>query len=331
MCYSGQVERAASQFLRAIRGKRSQVAFARRLGYRGNPITDWERGARFPTAEEALRAAARANVDVEAAFARFSPQVPLARAGRAFALDRWLSELRGTASIHEIAGRCQASRYSVSRWLRGQAKPRLPDFMRLVDAITGRLPHWVSAFVPIDQVSSLEERFRVAEAARLLAYELPWTEAVLRLLETRDYRESSKHPDGWIARVLGIAPDEERRCLRALADANAVAFVGGRYVVRGTPAVDTQGGAALSHRLKRHWCRVASDRLSTPRAGELFAYNVVSVSRADLSVIQERLRSAFRDIRSIVASSQPEEVAALINLHLVAFDPRDDASPEAAG
>ena len=76
MCYSGQVERVASEFLRALRGKRSQLAFARRLGYRGNPITDWERGARFPTAVEALRAAARANIDVAAAFRRFAPDVP---------------------------------------------------------------------------------------------------------------------------------------------------------------------------------------------------------------------------------------------------------------
>jgi hypothetical protein len=34
---------AARQLLRAMRGRRSQVAFARRLGYRSNPITDWER------------------------------------------------------------------------------------------------------------------------------------------------------------------------------------------------------------------------------------------------------------------------------------------------
>lgn len=199
--------------------------------------------------------------------------------------------------------------------------------MRLVDAITARLPQWVTAFVPIERVPSLEERFRVAEAARLIAFELPWTEAVLRLLETRTYAELREHEDGFIAAVLGISIEEERRCLRALADSNAVALVGKRYVVRGSTTVDTQGGAALFHRLKRHWCEVASDRLSTPRDSELFAYNVVSVSRADLQVIQERLRSAFRDIRSIVAASQPEEVAAVINLHLVAFDPRDAERP----
>jgi hypothetical protein len=51
------------------------------------------------------------------------------------------------------------------------------------------------------------------------------------------------------------------------------------------------------------------------------AYNVVSVSRAELQLINDRLRMTFRDIRSIVAASKPEQVAAVINLQLIAFDP----------
>jgi len=35
---------------------------------------------------------------------------------------------------------------------------------------------------------------------------------------------------------------------------------------------------------------------------------------------------AFREIRAIVAASSPEEVAAVINLQLLAFDPTDDAT-----
>ena len=315
------MERVASEFLRAVRGKRSQLAFARRLGYRGNPITDWERGARFPTAAEALRAAARANIDVRAAFQRFAPEVPLEVDGQELALDRWLLELRGAASVNEVAARCGCSRYSVSRWFRGLAKPRLPDFLRLIDAISGRLPYWVAAFVAIEQVPSLAGRFRSAEAARLLAFELPWTEAVLRLLETRAYRELTEHQEGWIAKILHIEPDEERRCLQALSDAGAIARVGRHYAVRGRTTVDTHGGSEALHRLKRHWCNVASARLSTPAESELFAYNVVSVSKADLLAIREKLSMTFRDIRSIVAASEPEQVAAVINLQLIAFDP----------
>ena len=37
-----------------------------------------------------------------------------------------------------------------------------------------------------------------------------------------------------------------------------------RYVVRGPTTVDTQGGAEALHRLKHHWCLVASRRLTAP-------------------------------------------------------------------
>jgi hypothetical protein len=197
-----------------------------------------------------------------------------------------------------------------------------------VDAITGRLPHWVAAFVPIERVPSLAQRHREAEAARVLAFELPWTEAVLRLLETQAYRALPRHPAGWIAAVLGIAAEEEQRCLQALLEVGTLALEAGRYVVRAPSTVDTQGGSAALHRLKQHWCAVASGRLPAPAPGELFAYNVVSVSRADLELIREKLRMAFREIRSIVAASQPEQVAAVINLQLMAFDPgRGPAGP----
>lgn len=83
------MEAAAQQFLRALRGKRSQRAFARRLGYRGNPMTDWEHGRRYPTAQEALRAAARVNIDVRAAFARIAHGVPLSVGADGFGLGAW--------------------------------------------------------------------------------------------------------------------------------------------------------------------------------------------------------------------------------------------------
>lgn len=321
------MRQAASQLLRAIRGQRSQLAFARRLGYRGNPITDWERGERFPTGEETLRAAAKTGIDVAAAFTRFSPQVPLVKERGRFAVARWLSELRGTASLNDIAARSGYSRYSVSRWLRGLAKPRLPELLVLIDAITDRTPHWVAALVPIEHVPALAQRFIVADAARRSAFELPWTEAVLRLLEIRAVREVGDI-HGRVAATLGITRDETERCLQALLQSGAIALVAGRYTVYAPISVDTQGGAGALHRVKQHWCSVASERLATPLPDELFAYNVVSISRCDLDVIRERLRMAFREVRAIVAASKPEQIAAVMNLQLFAFDPESERQDE---
>lgn len=314
------MERESSQFLRALRGKRSQGQLARRLGYRGNPITDWERGERFPTVHEVLRAAGLLGVDVAAAFANFAPGVDLTFVDGEWQVGAWLSALRGETPIAELAQRLSGSRFSVARWLHGRAKPRLPDFFRLLDAITHRLPEWVGSFVSLDGVPSLKPRFEAAQAAKHLAFDVPWSEAVLRLIETAGYRHA-RGRERYLATALGIEVTEVHACVARLLTAGVVEKRGGRLVPREQGAVDTQGGRQALHRLKRHWSQVAAERLQAPREPDYFAYNVVSVSAADLERIRERLRAAFREIRSLVAASRPEEKAALINLQVVTFSP----------
>ena len=64
-------EIASRQLIRAVRGKRSQVAFSRRLGYRGNVAASWEGGHRAPTAEALVDAMRALSLDVDGGFARF--------------------------------------------------------------------------------------------------------------------------------------------------------------------------------------------------------------------------------------------------------------------
>jgi transcriptional regulator with XRE-family HTH domain len=309
------VKLAAAQFLRAVRGKRSQVAFARRLGYRANPITDWEHGRRFPTAAEALRAAGRAGIDVASACRRFhSAEPPSADPAE---LSAWLRALRGSTSLSELSLRCGVSRFALGRWLSGQAQPRLPELFLLIDAITGRLPDLVAELVPIEQVPALVERYRAAAAARHLAFEEPWTEAVLRLLETASYLALPAHQPGVVAGRLGITVEHEERCLQRLEKAGIIRKRAGRYEVQGALTVDTRAAPEAVQRLMAHWSEVALQRFPIGHEADLFAYNVFSISRADLLRVHEMLRATYRELRAIVASSEPTETAALLNLQLV--------------
>jgi transcriptional regulator with XRE-family HTH domain len=310
---------AASQFLRAIRGKRSQVAFARRLGYRANPITDWENGRRYPTAAETMRACERVGIDVSAAFARFHPAPPPAAKSGTQGLCDWLVQARGSTPIGALAERCGRSRFAIARWLSGEAQPRLPDFFLLVDAITGRLPDLIAELVPIDQVPALLPRFQTASAARRLAFEEPWTEAVLRCMETAAYAALPRHEPGWVGARLGIDREHEQRCVDKLVAAGILRREGGRYHVAGALTVDTRADPEAVRQLMAHWSEVALGRFGSLRDTDLFAYNVLSVSSADLRRIRELLRSTYREIRSIVAASQPCETAALINVQLVGW------------
>jgi transcriptional regulator with XRE-family HTH domain len=314
---------ASLQLLRALRGARSQVAFARRLGYRGNPITDWERGARKPTAIEALRAAERVGLDVRAAFARFVPITPpeyetSARGRkRMLRLGEWLDVLRGDLAIVELAQRVGRSRFGVGRWLAGRTQPRLDELIELIDAITGRAHDWVAELVPIESVPSLLSAHLKARAARLIAFDQPWTEAVLRVLETTRYREQPDVTHEALAAWLGTSLPTLEAALAGLVDAGVIEASDTGYRALRPLSVDTRsaGAAALRH-LQVHWLGVALGRAQAG-ADDWFAYNTISCNRADLALIEDCLKRAYREIRSIVAGSEPSEVAALVLMQLV--------------
>ncbi len=322
MAASIDFRRAASQMLRAVRGRRSQLAFSRRLGYRSNVACDWEAGRRLPTAAEALRACARVGIDVVSAFHTFQPAcAPAIRAPRGYQPDRWLVELLGSTTIAQLAQRTGFSRYAIARWLHGKAKPRLHDFLALVEAISGRASDLVDALVSIDAVGELRAVHAQRAAHKRVAFDAPWSEAVLRVMETSGYRERSPRAPGYIARRLGLAPEQERQVLEHLERAGVLAKVGSGYEDLAPLSVDTSSASASDlQKLKAHWTSVCLARLTAPRAQDWLGYNVISTSSADLERIREIMRRAFREIRAIAAASEPAESVALLNLQLVTWN-----------
>jgi transcriptional regulator with XRE-family HTH domain len=312
---------AAAQILRALRGRRSQRAFSRRLGYRSNVAHDWESGRRMPTAPDTLRACHRLGVNVLAAFERFQPACAKALGGGPqFDVAAWLSELAGSLAIAELAARSGLSRYAVGRNLRGTTKPKLDDFIALVEAISGRASDLVQELVPIGEVPELLDVARQRAAAKRLAFEQPWSAAMLRVLETSGYQARDPHEPGYIASRLGLDVEQERAVLAALEVAGVARIRAGRYEVGEPLTVDTQASADDVRGLRAHWARVGLARMQEPREQDWLGYNVISTSALDLERVREVLRRAFREIRAIAAASRPAESVALLNLHLVTWN-----------
>ncbi|MFT5681019.1 MAG: transcriptional regulator with XRE-family HTH domain [Myxococcota bacterium] len=311
-------EQIARELLISLRGKRSQTAWSRRLGYRSNVAYAWESGRRWPTAAELMRAAGRSGLDVAAALTRFyghePPWLEELAVDSPEAVARLLDDLRGNTPINDLAAASGISRYSISRWLSGHTQPRLPDFLRLVETASVRLIDLLAVLASPSSMPTVDPIWKRLEARRQGADKLPWTQAILRALELADYLALPAHEPGWIARRLGISDEEEARCLSFLRDTGQVHWQGVRYRIQKL-AVDTNRNPTVNRRLKAHWSRVGAERVEQGAPGQ-FSYNVFSVSRADFERIREAHLRYFYALRAIVAESEPDEVVAVANVQL---------------
>lgn len=302
------------QLLRALRGRRSQTALSRRLGYRSNVLYTWESGRREPSASELFRVVARTGGSPERAFASFPVAIDV-DLRTPEGITALLAQLRGEARIVEIARRCGVSRYTASRWLSGLSEPRASELIVLVEALTLRAVDLVIALAPPEQLPEIAGAHAELAVRREVAFTHPWSQAILRQLETRAYRRLRRHREGWLAKRLDIAIAEERASMLALASAGLVRFDGARWVTEAV-AVDTSMASEEARRaLKLHWADAGRRRLERGKDG-LFSWSVVAVSRAD----HERLRALhvryMQALRQIVEASEPSEVVLVANVQL---------------
>jgi transcriptional regulator with XRE-family HTH domain len=246
-------EHLAAELLRALRGARSQEAFGRRMRCRANTIYTWESGRNFPTASRMLSAAALGGVDMEGAMLRFYGRRPawLDSGDGQRACDpcsregvrRLIDDLRGKTTAIALAARVGRTRFAVARWLKGKAEPRLPDFLRLVEATSLRMLDFVACLVDPAALPSVAEAYRNLEATRRAAYDAPWSQAFLRGLELSDYRSLPTHQPGWLAARLQLSRRQEAESLSLLQRAGqirrTVQMHNGEIEVQSTPGSGT--------------------------------------------------------------------------------------------
>jgi DNA-binding transcriptional regulator YiaG len=307
-------EKTASELVRALRGRRSQVALSWRLGYRTNVIYSWESGRRWPPASELLRLAQRVGVDVRAAVARFYRTAPewlaSAEVTAASFVAQLLRDQQGDTPTLVVARRAGVNRFSAARWVAGTVEPRLPDFLRMIEATSLRLADFVASLVDPVSVPSVHEEWKRREAQRNAALAEPWTQAVLRVLETGERDEQG------VTAALQIDPDVAGRCLALLAAAGQAQRTKRGWRAVEVAAVDTRRTPETARQLKSFWAGVALDRLRAGADGS-WAYNVFSVSEDQLRRITELHNAYFQALRAVVAEDEPPECVALVHLQLL--------------
>jgi transcriptional regulator with XRE-family HTH domain len=315
-------EQIARQLLRAVRGTRSQVAHSRRLGFRSNVAAKWESGQRMPTAAEAIAHGKRLGKDPTPALRALNPNAAVALGTELEpAIAAWLRALKGSQRLLTIAERSGLSRYSVGRFLAGDSEPRLPQFLALLDALTDRLEDFVDAWVGIDQVPSLALRLARSRAARDALFQRPLCLAVMCLLDTRPLDLPAKPQLERLATTLDRPRRAIREALDTLAEGSVISFDKDRYVLSGSLTVDAHATPELEIAAKSYWTRVAHERARRPTPEDVCSYNVFSVGKKDYAALKELQREFYRGARALIAASEPTDLAGLLVVQLVAWEP----------
>jgi transcriptional regulator with XRE-family HTH domain len=312
-------ESAANELIRALRGKRPQLALSRRLGLQSNVVYRWESGRAWPTAQQFFqlaRVTARKIAEPLARFAQTSPTLALETAAGTAAL---LTALAQPFTVNELAQRVGVSRFVVSRWLAGKSAIRLPELLAFVEATTLRVLDFVTIFCDPQQLPSMAAAFRRLSAARSTAYDAPWSHAVLRALELEGYRMLARHQPGWIAARIGISRQEEDRCLALLSTSGQITRRRGRYVVTERTVVDTGVDLEKRRALRAFWSNTAVERLTRGDAG-VFGFNVFAIAEADIEKLTALYVEFFGKMRALVDASKPSERVLLFATQIVGLD-----------
>jgi len=307
-----EYDQIAAELIRSLRGRRSQAAFSRKLGYKSNIVNRWEALEAFPSASTFLGVVASVHRKQPSPLLRFFPRPPaeLVALGpdSPASVAAFLRELQGKTPILSVAKESGYNRYSVSRWLSGSVELRLPQFLHLIEVMSRRLLDFLACCTDPATLPSVARAHDRLALAREAAYAQPWSHAVLRALELAAVPRGD--PSAWLAERLGAPPAEIAAALALLEATGQVQRRAGRYTLKQVISVNTAHDPERSRLLKVSWTETALDRLRAGAPGN-YAYSVFSISAGDLRRLRDVHLEYVRAMQAIIAASQPGECVGL--------------------
>jgi transcriptional regulator with XRE-family HTH domain len=312
-----------------LRGSMSQERLSRRLGYGSNVLYLWERQRRLPSVGVFFRIAELRRHPWRDGLVRFlGPSAAPAVTDGALVpwLLRWMC---GDQSKLEIARLTSFDRSTLARWLSGKTEPRLPDFLELLDKTTLRLLDFVALFVDPAELESTREAYEVSSNRQKLAYDLPWSNAVLHALELSAYRRLPRHRAQVLAEHLGLSVTDIEAHLARLSEARLIEKHAGLWREVRVLSLDTRADFERNRALKEHWTAVAAERLARlePHHSSLFSYNVFPIAHAELELLRALHLEYYQRVRQIVANASGADHVVVMNAQLFALDETAEEGP----
>lgn len=227
-------EALSRQLVAEVRGNQSTRAASLRLGYTSNPVLRWECGDRVPPAGDVLLLAHLRGRDVVGA-ARMLTNGAAARIGELTPRDPGFvpaivasyAEGLGRSGLAEVTG---LSVQQIGRLVRGEARMRLPDLLRMMQTVNRTMVSFLGYISDLTKLPDAEEAWTRRDREQQLVSDMPFAFMVRYALELEAYRSLPAHDDAWLAAYLGLPEDDVARCLARLAYLGTIEQQDGRWV-----------------------------------------------------------------------------------------------------
>ncbi len=309
----------AQELVRALRGRTTQSALSRRLGFKTNVVYRWEAGLREATADDFL-SLLRLRLDrAEAtlwAFARGPDEADGSQS--MFSWASWLRTLRGEQSVAEIADHLSLSKQAVRRIFRGDTSPPLSRLLQLVDRLSNRVLGFVEMMTDPAKLKSLRGIRALAEAQLAITFEHLHAESIIACLETDDYESLPGHSNHWLAERLGLPLSVVETTIEALIAAGGLMVKRGKFKTQDNRMVNTQTRSRVaSRRLARHWTNVSMG-LSEERTRS--GYLVFSADQAAVDDIGRIMTEAMYQVIARVAKSSAVDRVSVLTVNMARLD-----------
>lgn len=320
--------------MRCLRGDHSQRDFSKALGFTSNVVYTWETGRRFPEASTFFKAAARFEPRFIQRFLALlrADAKSLERSNPATSrgVQRLVEHLCQGVPMAELSERLGVDRTTLSRWVHGKTEPRLPDLLRLLQATTQQLFAVIALLTDPAQMPSARAAFRDLQLQQRLAYDVPWSHAILRALELDAYAALPEHEPGFLADRIGLSREHEQEYLDQLAEAEQIRWTGTHWVSHRIMTVDTRQEPARNRALKAHWAKVSSERVLDERTSPdaLFSFNLFAVSEAAFQTVRQLHLEYFDRVRAVIDEAPGSDRVVLMNVHLVPLQRSNSAKIE---
>jgi hypothetical protein len=161
------------------------------------------------------------------------------------------------------------------------------------------------------------------QRAKQVAYDSPWSHAVLHALELEELSRPRGGGLGALVNRLGIPEAEIVAALNALQEAGQVRRHRNSWRIIKQQTVNTAQDPQRAQMLKAFWFQVATDRVRTHAPG-FFGYTLFAISEQDLRRLREVQLEYIRQMQAIIAESAPGERVGLYAVQLLDLAKGDD-------